>query len=287
MAPSRFRFAQHGKSGAWLSELLPHTAGVADELCFVRSMFTEAINHGPGVTFLQTGTQIAGRPSFGAWLSYGLGSETQALPAYVVLTSFGSGRPDDQPLYDRLWGSGFLPSRHQGVKFRNKGDAVLYLSNPKGVDAETQRASLDTLGKLNEMHLQKAGGDRELEASIQAAESAFPIARSVQASSDPDVISGAYKSFVTEFPPIQRGDCDSIGKNLWRTRLVSDAVFRQRDGVYENFAQNRFQRFWFINVVLRSGKLSSNEERLAILVGPMRLPDNLVYDSAGRVVPKP
>ncbi|HET6961738.1 MAG TPA: DUF1501 domain-containing protein, partial [Terriglobia bacterium] len=118
VVPSLFKFAQHGKSGAWVSELMPHTAKIADELCFIRSMHTEAINHDPAITFFQTGAQIAGRPSIGAWLAYGLGSENQDLPAFVVLITQGGG---DQPLYDRLWGSGFLPTRYQGVKFRSVG----------------------------------------------------------------------------------------------------------------------------------------------------------------------
>src|SRR6187399_2471160 len=134
IAPSRFRFAQHGRGGAWLSELLPHTARVADDLCFIRSMHTEAINHDPAITFFQTGAQLAGRPSIGAWLSYGLGSENSDLPAFVALVSNGSGNAADQPLYDRLWGSGFLPSKHQGVKFRSGADPVLYLSNPPGIE---------------------------------------------------------------------------------------------------------------------------------------------------------
>src|SRR5688572_18153760 len=134
VAPSRFRFAQHGTSGQWISELLPHTAKVADELCFVKSLHTEAINHDPAITFCQTGAQLAGRPSIGSWLAYGLGSESRDLPAFVVLVSQGSGNKGDQPLYDRLWGSGFLPSAYQGVKFRSTGDPVLFLSNPEGVD---------------------------------------------------------------------------------------------------------------------------------------------------------
>ena len=133
VAPSKYAFRQHGKSGAWLSDLLPHTAGVADDLCFIKSIHTEAINHDPAITFCQTGAQLAGRPSFGSWVSYGLGSENKDLPAFVVLISQGSGNPTDQPLYDRLWGSGFLPSRFQGVKFRSQGDPVLFLSNPDGV----------------------------------------------------------------------------------------------------------------------------------------------------------
>src|SRR5262249_48956944 len=127
VAPSKFRFTRHGRSGAWVSELLPHTARVVDDLCFVHSLHTEAINHDPAVTFFQTGAQLAGRPSIGAWLAYGLGSLGDDLPAFVALVSQGSGNPNDQPLYDRLWGSGFLPSKYQGVKFRAEGDPVLYL----------------------------------------------------------------------------------------------------------------------------------------------------------------
>ncbi len=140
VAASRFRFARHGRSGATVSDLLPHTASVVDELCFIKSMHTEAINHDPAVTFFQTGAQLAGRPSIGAWISYGLGSETQDLPAFVVMISQGSGNPNDQPLYDRLWGSGFLPTTYQGIKFRSQGDPVLYLSDPPGLSSAAQSA---------------------------------------------------------------------------------------------------------------------------------------------------
>ena len=133
---------------------LTHMPTLADKWCMIRSMHTEAINHDPAITFCQTGSQLAGRPSIGAWASYGLGSENENLPSYVVLTSFGSGRPDDQPLYDRLWGSGFLPSKHQGVKFRNSGDAVLYLSNPQGMSAHTRRSTLDRLSALNQQRFE-------------------------------------------------------------------------------------------------------------------------------------
>ena len=147
MAPSLFKFAQHGNSGAWVSELMPHTAKIADQLCFIKSMHTEAINHDPAVTFFQTGAQLAGRPSIGAWLSYGLGSENQDLPAFVVMISRGTGNPNDQPLYDRLWGSGFLPTKYQGVKFRSVGDPVLYLSNPPGLSADDRRRFIDDLSQ--------------------------------------------------------------------------------------------------------------------------------------------
>ncbi len=178
VAPSIFKFAQHGQSGMWMSDLVPQMSSIADEFCMIRSIHTEAINHDPAITFCQTGSQLAGRPSIGSWLSYGLGSENQDLPAYVVLTSFGSGRPDDQPLYDRLWGAGFLPSEHQGVKFRNRGDAVLYLSNPPGVDAAARRGTLDRLAKLNQKHFDQVG-DPEIQTRIAQYEMAFRMQTSV------------------------------------------------------------------------------------------------------------
>jgi len=178
VAPSMFKFKQQGKSGMWMSELMPHMSGVADEFCMIRSMNTEAINHDPAITFIQTGSQLAGRPSIGSWLGYGLGSENKDLPAYVVLTSFGSGRPDDQPLYDRLWSAGFLPSKHQGVKFRNKGDAVLYLSNPPGVDADDRRATLNRLSALNGLSHDRLG-DPEIQTRIAQYEMAFRMQTSV------------------------------------------------------------------------------------------------------------
>jgi len=178
VSPSMFKFSQHGKCGMWFSELIPHMSSLADDWCQIRSMHTEAINHDPAITFCQTGSQLAGRPSIGSWISYGLGSQNKDLPAYVVLTSFGTGRPDDQPLYDRLWGSGFLPSQHQGVKFRNKGDAVLYLSNPPGMDAQRRRKTLDRLDKLNRQHYDDLG-DPEIQTRISQYEMAFRMQSSV------------------------------------------------------------------------------------------------------------
>jgi uncharacterized protein (DUF1501 family) len=175
---SLFDFAQHGQSGAWVSELLPHTAKMVDELCFIRSMHTEAINHDPAVTFLQTGHQQPGRPSFGAWLSYGLGSANRSLPAFVVLTSRGSAARPADPLYARLWGSGFLPSNHQGVAFRSAGDPVLYLSNPAGVDAETRRDQLDVIGALNRRQFEHQH-DPEIATRIAQYEMAFRMQSSV------------------------------------------------------------------------------------------------------------
>ena len=178
VAPTIFKFGRHGQSGMEFSELLPHLSKQADKLAMIRTVHTEAINHDPAITFCQTGHQLAGRPSIGSWLSYGLGSENRDLPAYVVLTSFGSGRPNDQPLYDRLWSSGFLPTRHQGVKFRNTGDAVLYLSNPPGVDTATRRRTLDRLNSLNRERLSQVG-DPEIVTRIAQYELAFRMQSSV------------------------------------------------------------------------------------------------------------
>lgn len=178
IAPSKFAFAQHGESGAWLSELLPHTASVADKLCFVKTMHTEAINHDPAVTFFQTGAQLAGRPSIGSWISYGLGSENRDLPAFVAMVSQGSGNPMDQPLYDRLWGSGFLPTRYQGIKFRSVGDPVLFLSNPAGVDDATRRRMLDDLARMNELNLAEYG-DPEIATRVAQYELAYRMQTSV------------------------------------------------------------------------------------------------------------
>jgi hypothetical protein len=178
VAPSIFQFAQHGQSGAWVSDLLPHTAKVVDRMCFIKSMHTEAINHDPAVTFFQTGFQLAGRPSIGAWLSYGLGSENKDLPAFVVMISQGTGNPADQPLYDRLWGSGFLPTRYQGVKFRSLGDPVLYLSNPSGFEAADRRRFIDDLGQLNQL-LAGDYGDPEITTRIAQYEMAYRMQTSV------------------------------------------------------------------------------------------------------------
>ncbi|MEX2561019.1 MAG: DUF1501 domain-containing protein, partial [Pirellulales bacterium] len=178
VAPSKFAFARHGASGAWVSDLMPHTARVADELCFVKSMFTEAINHDPAITFFQTGAQLAGRPSIGSWLSYGLGSENADLPAFVTMISRGTGNPNDQPLYDRLWGSGFLPTRYQGIKFRSVGDPVLFLSNPGGLGSATRRRMLDDLARLNQLKLEEFG-DPEIATRIAQYEMAYRMQTSV------------------------------------------------------------------------------------------------------------
>ncbi|MFK5923062.1 MAG: DUF1501 domain-containing protein [Verrucomicrobiota bacterium] len=178
IAPSIYDFKQHGQSGTWVSELLPYTARMTDDIAVVNSMWTEAINHDPAITYIQTGRQIPGWPSLGSWLSYGLGSENEDLPAFVVLNSSWSGRKEAQALYERLWGSGFLPSKHQGVALRSQGDPVLYLSNPKGVDAKRRRMMLDGLRKMNENQFAR-GGDPETQARIAQYEMAFRMQSSV------------------------------------------------------------------------------------------------------------
>ncbi len=179
LAGSVFRFARHGKSGAWVSELLPHTAAIADKLCFVKGMYTEAINHDPAITFFQTGSQIAGRPSMGAWVSYGLGSMNANLPAFVVLVTRGKG---DQPLYARLWGSGFLDSHYQGVRLADGKDPVFYLTNPPGITRAHRRGVLDSLAALNRLQ-QERELDPEIESRIAQYELAFRMQTSV-----PDVV---------------------------------------------------------------------------------------------------
>ncbi len=178
IAPSAYKFQQHGKSGAWMSELLPHTSRFADELCIIRSLHTEAINHDPAMTLLQTGHQIGGRPSFGSWISYGLGSENSDLPAFVALISRPSGGTNAQPLHERMWGAGFLPSKHQGVRFGSGKDPVLFLSNPPGISTEQRRAMLDDSAALNAIKF-KEYQDPETLARIDQYEMAFRMQAAV------------------------------------------------------------------------------------------------------------
>jgi hypothetical protein len=172
------KFAQHGKSGAWVSDFLPRTAAIADDLCFIKSMHTEAVNHAPGITFFLTGSEMAGRPSMGAWLTYGLGTDSENLPAFVVMTSVDKELSCGQIFYDFYWGSGFLPSKFQGVKFRGSGDPVLYLSNPDGMKSEVRRGILDDLAKLNELKLREFG-DPEIATRIAQYEMAYKMQTSV------------------------------------------------------------------------------------------------------------
>ncbi len=179
IAPTKFKFAQQGESGVWMSELLPNLSKHADKLCLVHSMNTDAINHDPGKTSFCTGSEIPGKPSMGAWLSYGLGSINKDLPNYVVMPSaFWSGRVNVQALYSRLWGSGFLPSKHQGTSFQTTGDPVLFLSNPKGIDSRVRRRMLDTLADLNQKHYSEIG-DPEIQTTIAQQEMAFRMQSSV------------------------------------------------------------------------------------------------------------
>lgn len=175
LAGSKFKFEQYGESGAWLSELLPNIAKQADDLCFIKSLYTEAINHDPAITFIQTGSQIAGRPSLGAWLDYGLGTTNDNLPSFCVLVTKDKG---GQPLYSRLWGSGFLPANHQGVQFRAGKDPVLYLNNPPGVSRKSRRILLDHMNELHQVELEKRM-DPLIESRIAQSEMAFRMQASV------------------------------------------------------------------------------------------------------------
>lgn len=178
IAPTIYKFRQYGQAGAWISELLPHTAKIVDDLCIIKSVHTEAINHDPAVTYILTGSQLPGRPSFGAWLSYGLGSLNSNLPAFVVLHSTWSAKRDAQAVFARLWGSGFLPSQHQGVSLRTGDDPVLYLSNPPGVSSTARRRMLDALVALNQRQY-AAFGDPETNTRIAQYEMAYRMQTSV------------------------------------------------------------------------------------------------------------
>jgi hypothetical protein len=188
IAPTKFKFAQHGQSGAWFSELLPHTAKMADDLCIIKSMWTDAINHDPAITLMNTGNQLPGKPSLGAWLSYGLGSLNDNLPTFMVMTPSWTGRQDAQALYNRLWGSTFLPSEHQGVPLRTGSDPVLYLSNPSGMSSADRRRTLDALANLNAQHHEQVG-DPDTEARIAQYEMAFRMQTSV-----PDLVDTSTES---------------------------------------------------------------------------------------------
>jgi len=177
-APSMFKFNQHGKNGTWVSELMPQIASQIDDLCLIKTLNTEAINHDPAITYIQTGSQIPGRPSLGAWLSYGIGSPNADLPAYVVLHSRLAAGSQSQALFSRLWGSGFLPTKHQGVALRSVGDPVLYLSNPPGVTDSRRRRMLDGLSALNQTKLADVG-DPEINARIAQYEMAYRMQTSV------------------------------------------------------------------------------------------------------------
>lgn len=203
-------FKQFGKSGIPLSEMLPNVGQIADDICVVKSMNTEAVNHAPGVTFFMTGAQTPGRPSLGSWLSYGLGSETQNLPAFVVMTSSDKGKTCGQLFFDYYWGSGFLPSRFQGVRFRNTGDLVPYLANPAGVSPAARRALLDDISELNASHLAKVG-DPEIDTRIAQYEMAFKMQTSV-----PDLVDFTKESKAT----IERYGPDALNKGTFANNCL-------------------------------------------------------------------
>ncbi|MGI9326681.1 MAG: DUF1501 domain-containing protein [Pseudomonadales bacterium] len=216
---SPYKFSQHGQSGTWMSELLPHTAEIADELCIVKSMFTESINHGPGVTFMQSGSQLPGRPSIGAWLSYGLGAENKNLPAFVVLITKNKG---GQPLAARLWGSGFLPSKHQGVRFRSGEAPVLYLNNPKGVSRSARRSMLDAMGELHRIRLaEQEASDHFIESRIAQHELAFRMQMSIPEVTD---ISNENESTLKAYGPTVNDPGTFAANCLLARRLAERGV---------------------------------------------------------------
>ena len=238
IVPSLYNFDQHGKSGALVSELMPHTAKIVDDLAFIKSMHTEAINHDPGITFFQTGAQLAGRPSIGAWLDYGLGSMNEDLPSFVAMVSIGSGN-GGQPLYDRLWGSGFLPTKHQGVKFLASGDPVLYLSNPPGVQSQTRRRFLDDLARLNELTGSEYG-DPETSTRISQYEMAYRMQTSVPELND---LSDESQATLDRYgPDVQRPG--SFARNCLLARRLAERDVR--------FVQ-LFHRGWDQHTRLPSG----------------------------------
>jgi hypothetical protein len=216
-----FRFSQHGQCGAWVSELLPHVAAVVDDIAIVKSLNTEAINHDPATTMIQTGSQQPGRPSLGAWLSYGIGSPSQNLPAFIVMISQGSGNKTDQPIFSRLWGSGFLPSQHQGVRFRAAQDPVLYLSNPPGIDALSRKRMIDATTELNKLAAE-AFGDPEINTRIAQYEMAFRMQTSVPDLTD---LSKETKQTIEMYGIDDKGEDGGFARNcLLARRMVERGV---------------------------------------------------------------
>jgi len=218
-----FKFAQHGKTGTWVSELLPHMASVIDEFTVMKSVNTEAINHDPAVTFIQTGHQQPGRPSIGSWLSYGLGSENANLPAFIVMISQGSGNKTDQPLFSRLWGSGFIPSQHQGVRFRSgNSDPVLYLSNPPGVEAVGRRDMLDSVQELNKL-AEQAFGDPEINTRIAQYEMAYRMQSAVPELTD---LKTEPKHILKMYGLDENGNGEQFARNCLLARRMAERGVR-------------------------------------------------------------
>jgi hypothetical protein len=217
-----FEFARHGRCGAWVSELLPHTARVVDDIAIIKSLNTEAINHDPAITYIQTGHQQPGRPSLGAWLSYGIGSINHNLPAFIVMISQGSGNKTDQPIFSRLWGSGFLPTQHQGVRFRSGDDPVLYLSNPPGIDAQTRRRMLDGVSQLNHLAAQSFG-DPEINTRIAQYEMAFRMQTSVPELTD---LAREPKHILDMYGVNDKGDDGGFARNCLLARRMAERGVR-------------------------------------------------------------
>lgn len=220
IAPSKYKFAQHGQCGMWLSELLPWTAKVADEICWIRSMYTEAINHEPAITYMQTGNQVTGRPCLGAWISYGLGSENDSLPTFVVLVAQPTNTEQVQAISARLWQSGYLPGEHAGVSFRSSGDPILYINNPPGVPTSVRRKTLDGLKALNEMNY-KTVGDPETHTRIQQYELAFRMQASVPELTD---LSGESDATLDLYGPDSRKPGSFAYTVLMARRMVERGV---------------------------------------------------------------
>lgn len=269
IAPSAFRFARHGESGMELSELLSHTARLADQLCLVRTLHTEAINHDPAMTLLQTGHQLAGRPSLGAWLAYGLGSDNDNLPTFVVMISRPSGPTNAQPLHERMWGAGFLPPRYQGVRFGSGKDPVLFLSDPPGVTPPRRRSMLDDLAALNRLHLEEVR-DPETQARIDQYEMAFRMQSAVPELTD---LSREPESVFARYGPESRKPGTFAANCLLARRLAERGV---------RFIQ-LYHRGWDQHANLPSGIRSQchdTDQPSAALLGELRerglLEDTLV-----------
>ncbi len=220
VAPSMFKFAQHGQSGMWVSELLPHTAGIVDDIALVKTVNTDAINHDPACTFLMTGNELPGKASLGSWVSYGLGSENEDLPAFVVLTPSWSSKANAQALFTRMWSSGFLPTKYSGVALRAQGDPVLYIQNPPGVDRDDRRAMLDALSKLNQGAFQRFG-DPETQTRIAQYEMAFRMQASVPELTD---LSGESKETIEMYGPDVQKPGTYAASALLARRLVERGV---------------------------------------------------------------
>lgn len=224
LAPSKYSFSQHGENGAWVSELLPYTARMIDDLALIKTVHTEAINHDPAITYICSGSQLPGRPSLGAWLSYGLGSLNDNLPDFIVMTPSWTGRKTAQALYNRLWGSGFLPARHQGVSLRSSGDPVLFLSNPPGVDMDVRRRMLDRLERFNQRTFEQIG-DPETRTRIEQAEMAFRMQSSVPELTD---VSGESKHVLERYgPDVEKPGTFAASCLLARRMVERDVRFVQ------------------------------------------------------------